>query len=121
MMMKRKPRSGDPEGSAMSVRLAGRYAIARREGSVWVVATQNGNEQKRLRKDGWSDHVVVAEEAPAPVKPSFAVLNSTVAALERELDAGTFDDWLPQLHAAEIAHKNRSTALDAIEDRMEDQ
>lgn len=120
-MMKRKPRSGDPQGEAMSVRLAGRYAVARREGDVWVVDAHDGNEQKRLRKDGWTVHVAVAAVEPEPVQPSFAVLDSTVAALERKLDAGTFDGWLTQLRAAEVANKNRTTALEAIDDRMEDQ
>lgn len=121
MMHERRTRTGEPMGATMRVRLASRWAVATRDGDRWLVEALNANEAKRLAKDGWRRCVVESSvESSVESQPSFDVLSSTVAALEAELDAGTFDDVLVELRAAEVAGKNRTTALAAIDARLDD-
>ena len=117
MMHERRTRTGEPMGATMRVRLAARWAVATRDGDRWLVEALNANEAKRLAKDDWRRCVV---ESSVESQPSFDVLSSTVAALEAELDAGTFDDVLVELRAAEVDGKNRTTALAAIDARLDD-
>ena len=111
MKYERPTRTGETNGDAMRVRLASRYAVATRDGDRWIVEALNSNEAKGLAKDDWRRCVVESQ-------PSFDVLSGTVAALEAELDAGTFDDVLVELRAAEADGKNRTTAIAAIEWRI---
>ena len=66
---------------------------------------------------------VIVEPAPTPepevedegLRPG----DHSVSALESKLEFGEFDDVLPELLKAEKSGKNRKTAIEAIEDRIE--
>lgn len=49
--------------------------------------------------------------------PEFAVLTEAIGDLESELDAGDHDEHLVALRREEENHKNRSGALEAIDER----
>lgn len=62
------------------------------------------------------DPIVAAEEEPEEV--DLSLLDGSVAALERELKTGNYDDILFELLQAEEAGKTRKSAVRAIQERM---
>lgn len=121
-------RSGDTTGEVMTVRLPESTIRADRVGGWWVV-NLGGNQAHRLlsRSKHWRvidqsiDPVVEEEPVVEEDEPvSYPILQGTVSDLEEELEFGIHDDNLDSLLSAEEAGKNRSTAVRAIRDRMEE-
>lgn len=63
------------------------------------------------------EHAADVDESDDESEPEFGVLDEAIDDLENELDAGDHDDHLVALRREEENHKNRSGALEAIDDR----
>jgi hypothetical protein len=120
-MMQRPIKPGDTLGPILTVHTAERILQAQRDGKFWR-ADVSGPMADVLRRKGWRDAPSgsVPAPAPAPAVSTYPILDGTVSALAAELDSGTHDAYLVDLLAAEMDNKNRSTAISAIEDRIED-
>lgn len=121
--LSRPVRSGDTSGSVLTVKLPESTVHASRDGGSWVV-TVTDTQAHRLRSQSKHWRVTVAStpqvEAAGVEPASFSVLSGTVSELELELEAGNHDDHLDALLEAEVEGKNRSTAIRAITDRMDE-
>ena len=62
---------------------------------------------------------VVVEPEPEEEDEGLRPGDYSVSSLESKLEFGEFDDVLPELLEAEKSGKNRKTAIEAIEDRIE--
>jgi hypothetical protein len=93
---------------------------------VYLNAVVEGEHARDVMCRVYRYHVVedvIVEPAPAP-KPEvededLRPGDFSVSALESKLEFGQFDDVLSELLEAEKSGKNRKTAIEAIEDRIE--
>ena len=93
---------------------------------VYLNAVVKGEHARDVMVRVYRYHIVedvIVEPAPTPepevedagLRPG----DHSVSALESKLEFGEFDDVLPELLKAEKSGKNRKTAIEAIEDRIE--
>ena len=114
----------DTTGDTLVVHPPERIVRASRGDALWTAEVELGSTVHALQNKGWTivvDDTPEVAPAPSPVdesNPDFSVLLGTVSELEDELDAGLHDDHLVELRAAEVANKDRVSALEAIDDRI---